>query len=144
MSVDAMMRAVLILHFVGLALGTSASIAVGVMMGVMGKAAPAERPVLARFMPAMSRVGRAGLALLWVTGLSMLFLRYGSPGQLPWTFHVKLLAVSLLTAVAVYLRMLEKRAMSGDATAAPRMQRVAKVGPWLALTAVIFAVLTFD
>ena len=139
-----MMRAVLILHFVGLALGTSASLAGGVMMGVMGKAAPAERPVLARFMPAMSRVGRMGLTLLWVTGLTMLYVRYGNPGHLPWTFHVKLLAVTLLTAVAVYLRLLEKRAMAGDATAAPRMQRVAKTAPWLALVAVIFAVLTFD
>ena len=139
-----MMRAVLILHFVGLALGTSVSIAGGVMMGVMGQAAPAERPVLARFMPAMSRVGRLGLALLWVTGLTMLFLRYGSPGQLPWTFHAKLLAVVLLTAVVAYLRILEKRAMSGDASAGPRMQRVAKVAPLFALAAIVFAVLTFD
>lgn len=138
------MRAVLILHFVGLALGTSVSIAGGVMMGVMGQAAPAERPVLARFMPAMSRVGRLGLALLWVTGLTMLFLRYGSPGQLPWTFHAKLLAVVLLTAVVAYLRILEKQAMAGDASAGPRMQRVAKVAPLFALAAVVFAVLTFD
>lgn len=139
-----MMRVVLVLHFVGLALGASVSIAGGVMMGVMARSAPAERPVLARFMPAMSRVGRAGLALLWLSGLALVFLRFGNPGMLPWTFHAKLTMVVLLTAVVAYLRMLEKRAASGDASAGPRMQQIVKWVPLIVLSIIVLAVLTFD
>src|SRR5437868_12779946 len=48
-----------------------------------------EKAVLGRFPPAVSQLGRVGLALLWVTGFSMVYLRFGSFGVLPWTFHVK-------------------------------------------------------
>ena len=58
----------LILHFLGLALGFSVSFSNMVMGGLISKAVPAEKAVLGKFPPAMSRVGRFGLALLWVTG----------------------------------------------------------------------------
>ena len=57
------LHVLLILHFVGLILGTSVSVGSIVMAGLIGRATPEERPVLGRFMPAISKVGRAGLLL---------------------------------------------------------------------------------
>lgn len=135
---------VLILHFLGVALGLSVSAANIVMVGVMNKAAPGERPVLARFLPAMSRVGQFGLALLWLTGLLMLYTRWNGFTGMPWTFHVKLTAVVVLSVVVGYIAMLEKRAQRGDAGAAARTGPFGLIATLSALTALVFAVLTFD
>lgn len=136
---------VLILHFVGLALGMSVSAANIVMLGVMSKAAPGERAVLARFPPAMSRVGQIGLVIMWATGITMVYTRWSGLAGMPWVFHAKLAAVLLLTVLAFYvLPRLERRVRNGDAAAAARMPVVGKVATVCGLAAVILAVLTFD
>lgn len=137
-------QTVLILHFLGLAMGLSVSIANAVLLGVIAKASPAERPVLARFPPAMSPVGKFGLALLWVTGLVMVYTRWNGIAGMPWFFHVKRTAVVALTALVVYISRLEVRVRRGDAAASVRIQSVGKVAAACALIAVVFAVLTFD
>ena len=48
-----MNHVLLILHFVGLILGTSVSVGSIVMAGLIGRATPEERPVLGRFMPSV-------------------------------------------------------------------------------------------
>jgi hypothetical protein len=134
----------LVLHFLGLAMGLSASIANFVMMGVIAKAAPAERPVLGRFLPAMSRVGRVGLVLLWLTGLTLLYTRWGGFGFVPWQFHVKLTAVVVLTVIVGYMHLLERKIRTGDTSAAARMPTLGRIGSAFALVAIIFAVLAFN
>ena len=81
---DLFNKILLMLHFIGLALGFSVSISNGVMLGIITKAAPGERPVLARFPPAMSKVGRVGLLLLWLTGLTILYTRWAGFDGMPW------------------------------------------------------------
>ncbi len=137
-------QTILILHFIGLALGMSVSAANLVMLQVMHRAQPGERAVLARFPPAMSRVGQIGLALLWFTGLGMVYTRWNGIGGMPWFFHVKLAAVLILTGVVFYIAHLERRLRAGDRAAQARIQVVGKVAALCALTAVVFAVLTFD
>jgi uncharacterized membrane protein len=137
-------QALLVLHFIGLTLGLSVSFASIAMQLVMAKSAPADRAVLARFPPVMSRFGKAGLALLWVTGLTLLFTKWGGFGVLPWTFHVKLTAVVLLTITVGVIHRFEGRVRAGDASAIGKIQTAGKVAMALALVAVIFAVLTFN
>ena len=57
----------MVVHFLGLALGLSTGFANMVMAGLIAKATPAERTVLQRFPPAMARVGAIGLAMLWAS-----------------------------------------------------------------------------
>jgi hypothetical protein len=135
---------VLMLHFLGLAMGMSVTFGNIVMLNLITAAAPSEKAVLARFPPAISKVGRAGLALLWVTGLTMLYTRWNGLAGMPWQFHVKLTAVVVLTLVVIYLTSLEHRIMRGDREAAARVQVFGKLASLSALTAVIFAVLTFN
>ncbi len=136
--------ALLILHFLGLAMGLSVSIGSIVMMGVMSASTPADRPVLGRFMPAISRVGRYGLGVLWATGLIMLKTKWGGFASMPWQFHVKITAVILLTLTVAFIYTLEQKIKKGDAAAAVTIQHAGKVALTCALLAVIFAVLTFE
>jgi predicted ferric reductase len=134
----------LILHFLGLAMGLSVSIGNMVMAGVMARATAPEKGVLARFPPALSKVGKTGLVILWVTGLTMAYTKWNGIAAMPWTFHVKLTAVVLLTVVVGYISMLEARIKRGDAAAAARIPAVGGVALLCALTAVVFAVITFE
>ncbi len=141
---DLFNKILLMLHFMGLALGFSVSISNGVMMGLIVKAAPGERPVLARFPPLMSQVGRVGLVLLWLTGLTMVYTRWAGFDGMPWQFHVKLTGVVLLTITVLYMGKLEGQISRGDAAAAAKLPTFGKAASLFALTALVFAVLTFN
>lgn len=134
----------LMLHFLGLAMGLSVSFSGMVLQGLMAKAAPPERAVLARFPPRIVIVGHAGLGLLWATGLTLVFTKWGGFGALPWQFHVKLTAVVLLTITVGYITSQMKKSAAGDPAAMARIQNAGKFAFLMALTAVAFAVLTFD
>lgn len=137
------MEVLLVLHFLGLAMGLSVSFANMVMAMIIGRATLPDRAVLLRFPPAMSRVGKIGLTLLWGTGLLMFVQRGTSFGAMPWQFHAKLTAVVLLTLLVGYITVLEGQVRRGDARAAARIATVGKGTLLMAVTAVIFAVLTF-
>lgn len=132
-----------IVHFLGLAMGLSTGFANMVMLGLIAKAAPAEKPVLARFPPAMARIGAIGLTLLWGSGLAIVFTRYGTFSILPRTFIVKLIAVVLLTLCVIYIHVLQGRVNKGDTAAMGQIQTIGRITGPLALIAVIFAVITF-
>lgn len=132
-----------IVHFLGLAMGLSTGFANMAMAGVMAKAAPAEKPVLARFPPVMSRIGAVGLALLWGSGIAIVMTRYGSFEILPRPFIYKLTAVVLLTIGVGYIHVLMPKAQRGDAAAMARIQTIGKLTAPLAIIAIIFAVITF-
>lgn len=133
----------LMLHFLGLAMGLSTGFANMVMAGLIAKAAPDEKAVLSRFAPAMSKIGVIGLALLWITGLAIVFTRYGGFSVLPRTFLVKFAAVVLLTLAVAYINVLMPRAQRGDEAAMARIQTLGKLTAPLAIIAIVFAVITF-
>jgi hypothetical protein len=137
-------KILLMFHFVGLAMGLAVPFANIVMVGIMTKAQPAEKMVLGRFPLAMSKVGKIGLLLLWATGITMVFTRWGGFSTLPRTFMFKLTAVVLLTISVGYIHFLETRIKKGDAAAMVRIQLVGKIAFALGITAVVFAVLTFN
>jgi hypothetical protein len=70
----------LFFHFLGLALGFTVGFSNIVMSRLIAAADPTEKAVLGRFPPAVSQLGRVGLALLWLTGLTMVYTRYGGLG----------------------------------------------------------------
>lgn len=136
-------QTLMVVHFLGLAMGLSTGFANMVMAGLIAKAAPNDKAVLSRFPPAMSRIGVVGLALLWGSGLAIVFTRYGTFSILPRPFIVKLSAVVLLTLAVAYIHVLMPRAQRGDAAAQARIQLLGKLTAPLAIIAIIFAVITF-
>jgi len=137
-------RLLLILHFLGLAMGLSVSFSSMVMASLMGRSTPADQAVLARFPPAMTRVGDIGLVTLWITGLTLLFSKWGGFAAMPWQFHVKLTAVVILTGLVGVIHTLMRKARNGDAGAMKLIPVVGRIAFLMALTAVTFAVATFD
>ena len=133
----------MVVHFLGLALGLSTGFANMVMAGLIAKAAPQEKAVLGRFPPAMARVGAIGLAMLWASGIAIVLTRYGTFAILPRPFIVKLTAVVLLTLIVGYIHVLMPRAQRGDVAAMARIQLLGKITGPLAIIAIIFAVITF-
>ena len=124
-------------------MGLSTGFANMVMAGLVAKAPPAEKAILGRFPPAMSRIGVIGLALLWISGISIVMTRYGGFAILPRPFIVKLSAVVLLTLAVAYINILMPRAQRGDAAAIARIQTLGKLTGPLAIIAIVFAVITF-
>jgi len=137
-------RLLLILHFLGLAMAFATGFANLTMTVLINRAEPVERPVLARFPPLMARFADVGLTLLWVTGLTMVYTKYGGFGVLPWPFHVKLTCVVILTVLLGYIHMLMARARKGDAAAAARIPVIGRLNVTLGVIIVVFAVLSFD
>ncbi len=138
-----LVQVLLILHFLGLAMGLSVSLANLVMSMVIARAAPQEKPILGRFPPRMSPVGYAGLTILWITGLLLVLTKFGGFSRLPPLFYVKLAAVVLLTITILYIAGQERKIRNGDMAAMARIQRAGKIAGMLAVIAIVFAVLTF-
>jgi len=133
----------MVVHFLGLAMGLATGFANMVMAGLIDKAAPAEKAVLGRFPPAMARIGAVGLALLWISGISIVMTRYGTFSILPRPFIVKLAAVVLLTIIVGYIHVLMPKAQRGDQAAMARIRTLGMMTGPLAIIAIIFAVITF-
>ena len=143
---DTLIQILLVLHFVGLAMGLSVSFANIVMSGLIAKSAPAERGVLARFPPLMSRLGNYGLGLLWLSGLGLVQFKwggFGNIGSMPWQFHAKLTLVIILSALVGFLQAQLRRLAPGDTAGMARLQMFGKLAFVTALAIVVFAVLAF-
>jgi hypothetical protein len=134
----------LFLHLVGLTLGMASGWGNMTMGRLIEEAQPAERPVLARFPPAIARVGGVGLLLLWVTGFWLVFGKWNGFGGLPWQFHAKFTGVVLLTGAIGLIHATMARARRGDMAAAKRLPVLGMIATTLSLLVVLFAVLAFD
>jgi len=137
-------QVLLMLHFVGLAMGFAASFANMAMGRLIERAAPPEKSVLGQFPPIMSGIGRIGLLLLLVSGVIMTYVKFGGMGGMRWQFYAKLAAVLSLTVAVVYIYSLERRVGRGDTAAGTQIVMAGKVATSLALLSLIFAVLAFD
>jgi len=137
----------LILHLLGFGAGFAVSVGNNVVMMLAAKAPPQEAAGLRRFPPFMTRVGDVGLALLWITGVALLWTKYGGAdgiAALPWPFWAKIICVILLTALVGLIHMTVARIQRGDMSVAARMPIFGRVGAVLLLLIVIFAVMAFD
>jgi hypothetical protein len=137
-------QSMLFLHLVGLTLGMASGWGNLVMGKLIADAQPGERPVLARFPPAIAKVGGVGLLLLWVTGFLLVFWKWNGFGGLPWQFHAKFTGVVLLTATIGVIHAHMAKARRGDMAAAKRLPVLGMTATLLSLTVVLFAVLAFD
>lgn len=131
------------LHFIGLAVGGAAAFGIPVVGSRMQSVAPEMRPTLLGITEGLSKVGRAGLGLLIITGPLMIWLKYGGFGTVSFWFWIKMLLVVLLLAGVIYSGMLLKRLKSGDASVAPMMPRLGMANTSILILIVLAAALTF-
>ncbi len=136
----------LVIHFIGLAMGVGTSFAM-MRLGIATKdLSAAERGQFFRHAIAVSKNGSIGLGLLILSGLAMLFTRgvgtvFASGGI---AFHIKLTLVLVLIGFLGFSQVRLKRFRENQDLAA--LGSVAKLGPLMLLTGlgiVISAVLAF-
>ncbi len=138
--------ALLIAHFLGLALGLGASFA-SLTLGLATRELPAdERTRLLVRALALGKNASAGLALLIVSGTAMLLLRGVGPtfAAAGGALHAKLTLVVVIVGLFGYQQVLGKRARV--AGGGPALARAATVGRTLLATTVatvVLAVLAF-
>jgi uncharacterized membrane protein len=134
----------LMLHFIGLGLGAAGSVS-GFVIGRLVTASPQDAPVLGRVPQMVKRFSGTGLALLWITGVIMLWTRWDGPGSLPGWFWVKFVFVVALTIVFGIIEAALAQAKRGDpAGASKKLQMVGPIASLLLLLIIISAVLAFN
>jgi hypothetical protein len=134
----------LMLHFLGLGLGTAGSVS-GFVVGRLIAASPKDAPVLGRVPQMVSRFSGTGLALLWITGIIMVWSRWDGPGSLPSLFWVKFVFVVAITICFGIIESALAQAKRGDpAGAQKKLQVVGPIASLSLLIVIVFAVLAFN
>ena len=134
---------ILFIHIAGLMMGASGGFGSMIVMRHAATLPPEQQGPIRALGPQMARFSHIGLTLMWITGLSLVFLRYGGFGALPQLFWVKIVFVLSLTLAAIAIEMTYADIKRGNMAAAARLPRL---GPWAGLSsllAVLFAVLAF-
>lgn len=131
-------------HFVALAMGGAATFGLPVIGSRMAAATPETRQTLFGIIKGISTISRAALVILIVTGLAMIWTRWGGDLSGPgiW-FHIKMALVVVLLAGVVFSGINLKRAMGGDAAAARRQPQLGAIMLVVLLAVVLAAVFAF-
>ena len=144
---DSIRLPLLMLHFIGLAMGVGGSLSLIALRKASHELAPTERVSFMLRALVVSKMGSLGFVLLLLTGLGMFFLEgplnvlhSGGPA-----FHAKLTLVVIMTGVLGYSQVLAKRAR--EANGGPAMAKLPAIGNALAALGVciiIAAVIAFQ
>ena len=106
---------------------------------------PADEAKVVRGLgPLLANVAGAGVALLWITGLIMVWSKWDGIGSLPTLFWVKFVFVLSLTVVTGLIHMTYAEIRKGNVALAARLPRLGPMAGVSALLAVLFAVLAFN
>ncbi len=138
-----MREPVLILHFIGLAMGLGSSLAFLFLGIAAGKMEPAKRAgSLLNAFP-IARMGQFGLLLLVLTGGYMMTPYWGILSTTPLLI-AKLTLVLVLGAVVGINSSFARKARQGNAEAyMPRMVMLGRIALLTSMTIVVLAVLVF-
>ncbi len=138
-----MNQVLLILHLFGFGGGVGASLGNFIIGGLLA-ANPGDTPALSRMRLVLARVGQVALALLWLTGIILVWSKWGGPAHVPQLFWFKLLFVLALTALAVAMDLTFKAVRAGNVALAARLPILGMAGAVLLILIVVIAVFAFD
>ena len=133
----------LALHLVGLMLGAGGGFGSAVTARVAAGRPPEQAAVLRSLGPDLARLSTAGLVVMLLTGLALVFAKYGGFAGLPGLFWVKMLFVLTLTLAAILMQMTYGQIRRGELAAAKRLPVLGPVAGLSSLLAVAFAVFAF-
>jgi hypothetical protein len=139
-----MNEALLFLHFVGLMLGAAGGFASAIVMRRALALPVDEAKVLRGLGPILANVSGIGLALLWATGLILVWSKLGGIASLPQMFWIKAIFILSLTIVVGLIHMTYGKIRKGNPAAAARLPKLGPMAGISALLAVLFAVLAFN
>lgn len=133
----------LIVHYLSFVAGAGGALVSFLIARQIATRPAAEAAVLRSVPPKISDVAVVAVALLWLTGVALVYLRHGGFAGLGWAFSAKMAFVVALTLVLAAIRVEMARVRRGVASAAANLRRL---GPWTLVTswlAIVFAVIAF-
>jgi hypothetical protein len=139
-----MNEALLFLHFFGLMLGAAGGFASAIIMRRALTLPAEEAKVLRGVGPTLAQVSATGVALLWVTGLIMVWTKWSGFASLPQMFWVKAIFILSLTIVVGLIHLTYGEIRKGNPAAAAKLPKLGPVAGISAVLAVFFAVLAFN
>jgi hypothetical protein len=139
-----MNQALLFLHFFGLMLGAAGGFASAIVMRRALTLPAEEAKVLRGLGPILANVSGIGLALLWATGLILVWSKWDGLASLPQMFWVKAVFILSLTVVTGLIHMTYGEIRKGNPAAAAKLPKLGPMAGISALLAVFFAVLAFN
>jgi protoporphyrinogen IX oxidase len=99
---DLVFNILLIVHLASFGLGIATTIAAPLVGGRIALATPDNRPLLGGIVKQLSVNARIAFGLLLVTGIAMVYVRYGGfEGQSPWFYAKMGLVVVILGALTI-------------------------------------------
>ncbi len=138
-----MREVMLIVHFIGLAMGIGTSIGF-IFLGVAGSKMEKEEGIkFALNSSILSRMGHIGLTLLIITGLYLMTPYWGGLTSRP-LLMIKLGLVVLLTVLIIFAARFSKKAKKGEIE--ENLKKIRSLGPVIllvGLSIIILAVLVF-
>ena len=106
---------------------------------------PADEAKVVRSLgPLLANVASIGIALLWITGLILVWSKWDGFGSLPQLFWVKAIFIVTLTVVHILVLMTYGEIRKGNKAVATRLPKLGPMGGVSALLAVLFAALAFN
>lgn len=130
-------------HIVGLMMGAGGGFG-SMLTAREALKRPADQAVTLRSMgPILANFSFMGLILMWITGLALVFLKYGGFGALPQMFWIKFIFISTLTLAAIATQVLYGQVKAGNTIAATRVPVFGQIAGMSSVLAVVFAALAF-
>ena len=137
-----MREAMLIVHFIGLAMGLGTSFANLFLGMASAKLPPEEAGKFRIYTMALTTMGHTGITLLIVSGFYLITPYWSVLEQMPLLI-LKLLLVALLVILIVVVTRITGRIKRGDMSGAHMVPTLGKIILTTAVTIVIVAVLVF-
>lgn len=131
------------IHIIGLMMGAGGGFGSMITMREAAKRPPEQAGVLKTLGPAMAQFSAVGLGLMWLSGLGLVFAKFGGFSALPLLFWAKMLFVSSLTLLAFAVHFTYGQVKAGNVAAAARLPVLGPMSGASSLIAVIFAVFAF-
>ena len=120
-------------HYVSIFLAGGLGVANAMLFKNHQKAGIAPAPPVQQTMITLARLGLISIVVLWLSGLPMTILLYGS-FDLGWPFYLKIFGATTLLAVVAFLNIhLIKQARTGN----PPNPKLMKVVPPIARTSLV-------
>lgn len=139
-----MNEALLFLHFFGLMIGAAPGPANMIIMRQVATATPDQAAALRKIPPILGTVSAVGIAILWITGVIMVYSIYGGFANLSTAFWIKIVFVVLLTLITIAVHATYGQIRKGNTAAASRLPRLGPLAGITSLLAVLFAVIAFQ
>lgn len=133
-----------IIHLLCLLVGGAASFGGAALSRRVQASGAPPAPLVADTMGALWRMGLAAILVLWLTGIPLAYLEYGSLA-LGWAFYAKLLGATLVLAAVPTMGVLRRRAVAAGRTPdAERLKALGLAAQLGTVAAIVFAVIAFN